>query len=148
MARQIIDTTTNNGTYIGDPAKIAFEKTNANFGELYTGKVDIGLNGSWPSHIPVSTNVYASPRVIQYYVDGTANSPSGYGVIAGWSNTAPSSGGSIPKGSSNWVNLVAFGTNGIMYHTFSINGNEFAAWRQIWDTGNTTVDSNNFIKRA
>lgn len=35
MARQIIDTTTNNGTYIGDPAKTAFEKTNANFGEIY-----------------------------------------------------------------------------------------------------------------
>lgn len=35
MARQEIDTTTNNGTYIGDPAKIAFEKTNANFAELY-----------------------------------------------------------------------------------------------------------------
>lgn len=35
MARQIIDTTTNNGTYIGDPAKIAFEKTNSNFQELY-----------------------------------------------------------------------------------------------------------------
>lgn len=36
MARQVIDTTTNNGTYIGDPAKTAFEKTNANFSELYT----------------------------------------------------------------------------------------------------------------
>lgn len=36
MARQIIDTTTNNGSYIGDPAKTAFEKTNANFGEIYS----------------------------------------------------------------------------------------------------------------
>lgn len=35
MARQIIDTTTNNGTYIGDPAKVAFNKTNDNFQELY-----------------------------------------------------------------------------------------------------------------
>lgn len=35
MARRVIDTTTNNGTYIGDPAKIAFEKTNDNFAELY-----------------------------------------------------------------------------------------------------------------
>lgn len=35
MARQIIDTTTNNGSYIGDPAKTAFEKTNANFAEVY-----------------------------------------------------------------------------------------------------------------
>ena len=36
MARQVIDTTTNNGTYIGDPAKTAFEKANSNFSELYT----------------------------------------------------------------------------------------------------------------
>lgn len=35
MARQIIDTTTNNGSYIGDPAKTAFEKVNSNFGEVY-----------------------------------------------------------------------------------------------------------------
>ena len=35
MSRQIIDTTTDNGTYKGDPAKVAFEKVNANFDELY-----------------------------------------------------------------------------------------------------------------
>lgn len=35
MAKQTIDTTTNNGTHIGDPAKTAFEKVNANFNELY-----------------------------------------------------------------------------------------------------------------
>ena len=35
MARQVIDTTTNNGTYIGDPAKTAFEKVNGMTGELY-----------------------------------------------------------------------------------------------------------------
>lgn len=43
MARQIIDTTTNNGSYIGDPAKTAFEKTNANFLELYNTTEDITL---------------------------------------------------------------------------------------------------------
>lgn len=35
MAKQTIDTATNNGTHIGDPAKTAFEKVNANFNELY-----------------------------------------------------------------------------------------------------------------
>ncbi len=35
MVRQVIDTTTNNGTYIGDPAKVAFGKANDNFAELY-----------------------------------------------------------------------------------------------------------------
>lgn len=41
MARQIIDTTTDHGTYKGDPAKVAFEKANANDAELYdaTAKV-------------------------------------------------------------------------------------------------------------
>ena len=35
MAQQIIDTVTDHGTYKGDPAKIAFEKSNGNFSELY-----------------------------------------------------------------------------------------------------------------
>ncbi|MEN5285747.1 hypothetical protein ABE494_07325 [Stenotrophomonas lactitubi] len=35
MARQVIDTTTDHGNYKGDAAKVAFEKTNANFTELY-----------------------------------------------------------------------------------------------------------------
>ncbi len=35
MARQQIDTTTNNGTFIGDPAKTAFEKVNAMTNEIY-----------------------------------------------------------------------------------------------------------------
>lgn len=35
MSRQVIDTVTDNGTYKGDPAKVAFEKSNSNFQELY-----------------------------------------------------------------------------------------------------------------
>lgn len=35
MARQNIDTTTDHGSYKGDPAKVAFDKANANFIELY-----------------------------------------------------------------------------------------------------------------
>lgn len=35
MVQQIIDTTTDHGTYKGDPGKTAFEKTKANFAELY-----------------------------------------------------------------------------------------------------------------
>lgn len=59
MARQIIDTTTNNGSYIGDPAKTAFEKANANFTELYgdtfqgnrtvTGTLTVAGNASMSS---------------------------------------------------------------------------------------------------
>lgn len=36
MARQVIDTTTDHGTYKGDPAKLAFDKANDNFAELYS----------------------------------------------------------------------------------------------------------------
>lgn len=35
MARQVIDIETDHGTYKGDPAKVAFTKTNDNFQELY-----------------------------------------------------------------------------------------------------------------
>lgn len=68
MARQIIDTTTNNGSYIGDPAKTAFEKTNANFLELYnlsvtffpkTGGV---LTGDLTIKKDVVTSSYLSPN--------------------------------------------------------------------------------------
>lgn len=40
MARQIIDTTTDHGTYKGDPAQTAFLKVNDNFAETYTGVAD------------------------------------------------------------------------------------------------------------
>lgn len=40
MPIQVIDTTTNNGTYIGDPAKVAFDKCNANFSEVLTDRID------------------------------------------------------------------------------------------------------------
>lgn len=35
MAREIIDTTTDHGSYKGDPAKVAFGKTNSNFEQLF-----------------------------------------------------------------------------------------------------------------
>lgn len=45
MSRQIIDTTTNHGTYTGDPAKVAFQKTNENFEELYRLQAAMGMVG-------------------------------------------------------------------------------------------------------
>lgn len=47
MTRQVIDTTTDHGTYRGDPGKTAFEKANANFEELYgTRAVTLGGTGA------------------------------------------------------------------------------------------------------
>lgn len=63
MARQIIDTTTNNGTYIGDPAKTAFEKTNANFSELYSGKANLaGANTFSGGNQLFLSSVYVQPN--------------------------------------------------------------------------------------
>ncbi|WP_285301980.1 hypothetical protein [Stenotrophomonas maltophilia group sp. Smal13] len=45
MARQVIDTTTDHGSYKGDPAKIAFDKANANFAELYGSGKNLVING-------------------------------------------------------------------------------------------------------
>jgi len=77
MTRQIIDTTTNNGAYIGDPAVVAFEKVNENFAELYdlqgqlatrSGKNKL-INGTmnvWQRQIsfalPASAGIYTADR--------------------------------------------------------------------------------------
>lgn len=45
MAQQTIDTTTNNGGFIGDPAKTAFGKVNGNFNELYAVR-SVGMGGT------------------------------------------------------------------------------------------------------
>ncbi|MEN5288507.1 hypothetical protein ABE494_21475 [Stenotrophomonas lactitubi] len=45
MARKNIDTTTNHGNYIGDTAKIAFDKVNDNFTELYGNGKNLVING-------------------------------------------------------------------------------------------------------
>src|SRR5690606_22172482 len=54
MAKQLVDTTTNNGTHIGDPAKTAFEKVNANFNELYGALGGGGTPQTLPPALPVS----------------------------------------------------------------------------------------------
>ena len=71
MARQIIDTTTNNGSYIGDPAKTAFEKTNANFGEIYSSLLNSGgtVNGSLIISPSGNSPVPPSSGVVPIYAE-------------------------------------------------------------------------------
>lgn len=80
MARQVIDTTTNHGAYIGDPAVVAFGKANDNFAELYgyTGGVRaliVGLKmqyyavngltvGSGAAYVPGANAVVEAPTSI------------------------------------------------------------------------------------
>lgn len=143
MARQIIDTTTNNGTYIGDPAKVAFEKVNSNDAELYSTKATKGSNGTWPDAIPDAPNLFNSVSRIRTWGAVAANAPLAgtYGIVSAWSSR-----GDFVKSSGNWISMVGWVTNGDMFFTISVNGNEFIPWRRIWNTGNTTVDANNFIK--
>ncbi|HFT6977379.1 hypothetical protein I5V28_05385 [Stenotrophomonas maltophilia] len=149
MAQQIIDidTVQPNGKR-GEPARSMSQKINANCTELYTGKVSKGSNGSWPDAIPSAWNAWEGPRVIQSYASGTPNTPSAFGVALAWANVAPDASGNFTRGSGRWINQLAFGTSNDVYFSQSINGAQFGAWRQFWHSGNTTVDANNFIKRA
>lgn len=165
MARQVIDTK----PPIGDPAPTAFNKVNAMTSELYdsvgtlttrattletnvgtltTTKVSKGANGTWPDTIPSAYNLWENPRVIQAFGSGVANTPTTFGIAISWANMAPDTSGNFTKGSGRWINQIVFGTNNDVYFGQSINGNQFGTWRQFWHSGNTTVDANNFIKRA
>ncbi|WP_125892285.1 hypothetical protein [Stenotrophomonas maltophilia] len=186
MARKVIDTTTDNGGYRGDPAAVAFGKCNDNFAEAYlkadnaqtsantaksaadaakstadtakstadsaaataATKVSKGANGTWPDAIPSAWNLWEAPRVIQAFGTTATNTPAGFGVALAWANSAPDASGNFSKASGRWISQIAFGTNNDVYFTQSINGAQFGAWRQFWHSGNTTVDANNFIKRA
>lgn len=143
MARQVIDTTTNNGSYIGDPAKNAFEKTNSNFSELYTSSAFKGLNGTWPDAIPLAADLFENVGKLRSWDTSSANIPivGTFGVVSAWSSR-----GDFTKSNGNWISMVGWGTNGLMAFTISVNGSQFIPWRRIYNTGNTTVDSNGFIK--
>ncbi|HIB8542132.1 hypothetical protein JY421_03575 [Stenotrophomonas maltophilia] len=60
MAQQVIDTTTDHGTYKGDPAKVAFEKVNANDAELYA--LVAGLAGVGGANMLINCGVPINQR--------------------------------------------------------------------------------------
>lgn len=69
MARQVIDTTTNNGSYIGDPAKVAFEKVNSNFAEVYgRGFATVGTYAQRPAASTMSGQGYFATDVQEIYI--------------------------------------------------------------------------------
>ncbi|MGE8252815.1 MAG: hypothetical protein ACN6RE_09150 [Stenotrophomonas sepilia] len=59
MAQQVIDTTTDHGSYKGDPAKVAFEKANANFSELYPLVSSGGKNLLINCGVPINQRGFA-----------------------------------------------------------------------------------------
>lgn len=74
MARQIIDTETDHGTYRGDPAKDAFKKANENFAELYQrGFAVSGTYAARPAAAQSKGLGYFATDVQETYIsDGTA----------------------------------------------------------------------------
>lgn len=167
MPRKVIDIATDNGTWRGDLAPVAFTKCNDNFAEVYQNaanaqssadtakatadsaaatavtKVSKGANGTWPDAIPTASALWGSPARIQRWNSNTQDRPVPFGLAICWSTL-----GHFNKVNDNWISQMGFGTDGEVYYTQSVNGNQFVAWRKFWSTGNTTVDANNFIKRA
>ncbi|CAO3300294.1 hypothetical protein [Stenotrophomonas maltophilia] len=87
MAQQVIDTTTDHGSYKGDPAKVAFEKANQNFAELYTmtpggisglkltrTSVNVVTVGTGAAHIPGTSRIAALAAPVSKTVSGPASS--------------------------------------------------------------------------
>lgn len=144
MARQEIDLTTPqpNGK-MGEPTKSAWEKVNDMTEELYTKSAFKGSNGTWEDNIPVANDLFENVKKLRSWNNSSANIPLAgtFGVVTAWSSN-----GGFVKENGNWISMVGWGTNGTMFFTISVNGAQFIPWRRIWNSGNTTVDSNGFIK--
>lgn len=74
MAQQFIDTDTDHGSYKGDPAKVAFNKANENFAELYErGFAVSGTYSARPAAAQSKGLGYFATDVQETYIsDGTA----------------------------------------------------------------------------
>lgn len=77
MAQKVIDTTTNNGSYIGDPAKTAFGKINDNFTEIFSNGYRrdnivgaVSRSGSTPTGAIIERGSNSSGNYTRY-ADGT-----------------------------------------------------------------------------
>lgn len=101
MAREIIDTTTDHGTYKGDPAKVAFEKANENFEELYDGSA---------THISGLQMTYVAPGSLRLS-SGRAFVP-GPGTIVGLAAAVTKSGLTLAPNSWNHVYIFLSGGAG------------------------------------
>ncbi len=119
MARQVIDTTTNNGAYIGDPANVAFGKVNDNFAELYeaqdrlssrTGKNKL-INGTmnfWQR----GTSFNLAPSAGAYTADRWAfNTGAGISVNVSRASLSPGEVDQFPLAMAVGVSAVGGGVN-------------------------------------
>lgn len=154
MARQEIDLTTPqpNGK-MGEPTKSAWEKVNDMTEELYPmaegaqATANSALSQS-DSAVRISANGYSvgndannpggvagSGLRLYAFADGSTNTP-----LSSWTTLASFS----PFADGGGQFQIAYSWNAGAFHIRFVGG----AWYSLWHTGNTTVDSNNFIKRA
>ncbi|WP_049400002.1 hypothetical protein [Stenotrophomonas maltophilia] len=98
MARQVIDTTTDHGSYKGDPAKVAFDKVNANDAELYA--LLAGLAGVGGDNMLISCGI----PVNQAGFSGGAVAAGAYGY-------------DIWKAGTGGCNVTINATTGVFTHT-------------------------------
>lgn len=153
MPRQEIDLTTPqpNGK-MGEPNKSAWEKVNDMTEELYADVSDLsGENAQTSSRLdsigwatnPLSfaSNINAVNRsLVQAFANPSGTLPTNqqYGTVT-----------VLAYGPNEYTQLAQSVTNNEM--AFRFFNNQFGGWQpwnRLWHTNNTTVDSNNFIKRA
>ncbi|QEU28928.1 hypothetical protein [Pseudomonas luteola] len=148
MARQVIDTTTNNGSYIGDPAKTAFGKVNAMTDEIYTslaGKLAIGQGGWYgANNLPVVTDLFnMNNRTLEagmYTPVNGANAPgaqSSFGLAL-----------AIKSSNLEWRHVLQFTTDGDVYDMSITNPSQGGTWRiaKFYTTLNTTRAADGTLK--
>ncbi len=136
MARQVIDT----APPIGDPAPTAFNKVNAMTAELYPGldKINASYMGTDNPQQLASIDSQNTSSVNRFIAStgGTLPPSQSYGVSM-----------TFPYNSTDSWQLAGSVTSAELAFRRRTSG-VYAAWQRVWHSGNTTVDANNFIKRA
>jgi len=133
MSQQLINLGSPPAGADGDTIRTALTKCNGNFSDLY------GQLGAKMAATVFTSNVNANASMpcgsYGSYAEGATNAPEASGVLLHF--VGPGDGCQIWQGYSN----------GRMYHRQRWGG-AWSGWYQIWTTASTTVDANNFIKKA
>ena len=98
-----------------------------------------GLGGVTLPSLPNLDDRFTRPGFYACIV--ATGAPSPYGVVHIIGN--------VPgEPVSQWVHQVFYDTSGYVFERFSTNFSAWSLWRELYHTGNTTVDANGFVKRA
>lgn len=82
-------------------------------------------------HVSPLGDVHAPTRQGYYSQElNSANRPTGYGVAVSFSSM-----GHFNKVHNNWISTIAFGTDGRLFFSQSINGAANNPWREIYHSG-------------